>query len=127
MVQANVGNDAVEPGVKAALKAESVEIAVDLKEGFLIYVPGVLGPLHQVQRQAQHVPVEAAHQFLESRAAARLRFRDQRSLVEVGQGDHRGQDGVCATRATVIIGQSQSPSGERHVSLSIRVNRRCRL
>src|SRR5205807_860829 len=94
VVQANVGNDAVEPGVKAALKAESVEIAVDLKEGFLIYVPGVLGPLHQVQRQAQHVPVEAAHQFLESRAAARLRFRDQRSLVEVGQGDHRGQDGV---------------------------------
>src|SRR5207245_9986595 len=57
VVQANVGNDAVEPGVKAALKAESVEIAVDLKEGFLIYVPGVLGPLDPVERQAQTVRV----------------------------------------------------------------------
>src|SRR5207302_5737571 len=77
VVQANVGDDAVEPGIKAALEAEAVEIAVNLEEGFLVNVPGVLWPLHEVQRQAQDVPVEPAHQFLESRAAARLRFRDQ--------------------------------------------------
>src|SRR5216684_5001933 len=35
VVQANVGDDAVEPGVKAALKAETVEIAVDLQKCFL--------------------------------------------------------------------------------------------
>src|SRR6266550_3548221 len=35
VVQADVGDDAVEPGIKAALEAESVEIPVDLEEGFL--------------------------------------------------------------------------------------------
>jgi len=115
VVQANVGDDAVEPGVKAALEAETVEIAVDLEECFLVDVAGVLGALHEIQRQAQNVPVEAAHQFLESSTTARLRFRNQGPLVEVGQGDHRGQGGVCATRATVVIGQSQNPTGERHI------------
>src|SRR5216684_4216288 len=124
VIQADVGDDAVEPGIEAALEAETVEIAVDLEEGLLVDVPGVLGALHQVQRQAQDVPVEAAHQFLESRTAARLRFRDQGPLVDVGQRDHRGQGGVRATRATVVIGQSQSPSGKRHISLSFRVRQR---
>src|SRR6266550_2614844 len=127
MVQADVGDDAVEPGVEAALEAETVKIAVDLEECFLVDVPGVFGALHEIQSQAQDVPVEAAHQFLESRTTARLRFRNQGPLVEVGQGDHRGQGGVCATRATVVIGQGQSPSGERLISLSFRARRCCRL
>src|SRR3981189_3715788 len=84
MVQASVGDDAVEPSVKAALEAETVEVTVNLEECFLIDVPRVLGTLHEIESQAQDVPVEAAHQFLESRAAARLRFRDQGPLVEVG-------------------------------------------
>src|SRR5438445_2454513 len=73
VVQTNVGNDAVEPGVKAALEAESVEIAVNLEECFLVNVPGVLGALHEIQRQTEHVAVVAAHQFLESCTAACLR------------------------------------------------------
>ncbi len=90
VVQANVGDDTVQPGIKAALEAETVEIAVNLEEGFLINVPSILGAFHEIERQAQHVAVMAAHQFLESRAAARLCFRNQGPLVEVGQGDHRG-------------------------------------
>src|SRR6266550_7606137 len=67
MVQANVGYDAVEPGVKAALEAETMEIAVDLQECFLVDVSGILGALHEIQGQPQDVPIIAAHQFLESR------------------------------------------------------------
>src|SRR5262249_3306142 len=38
MVQANIGHDAVEPGVEAALEAEAMKVAVNLEEGFLINV-----------------------------------------------------------------------------------------
>ena len=70
-----------------------MEVAVDLQEGFLINVARVLGTLHQVQRQPQHVAVVAAHQFLEGSAATRLRLGHETPLVELGQRSHRGQSG----------------------------------
>ncbi len=85
VVQTNVGNDAIQPGIEAAFETETVEIAVNLEERFLVDVPGVFGALHQIERQPQHVTVVAAHQFLESRAAAGLCYRDQGPLIEVGQ------------------------------------------
>src|SRR5215471_21246628 len=120
MVQANVGDDAVKPGVEAALETEAVQIAVDLEKSFLVNVARIFRTLHEVQSEAENVAVEAANQFLESRTAARLRLRHQRSLVEVGQGSHRRKGDVSAARATVVIGQGKSPSGERHYSLSLR-------
>ena len=72
----------------------------------MVDVSGILGALHEIQGQPQDVPIIAAHQFLESRTAAGLRFRNQDPLVKVGQRDHRGQGGICATRATVVISQS---------------------
>jgi hypothetical protein len=105
VVEAYIGDDAVEPGVKAALEAEAMEIAVDLEESFLVNVPGVFRAFHQVQRQPENVAVKAANQLLESGPAACLRFCDQCSLVEVGQRDHRSQGRVRAARATVVISQ----------------------
>src|SRR5258708_23384496 len=49
VVQAHVGDDAVEPGIEAALEAETVYVAINLEEGFLVDVSGILGALHQVQ------------------------------------------------------------------------------
>src|ERR1700676_31309 len=98
LVQANVGDDAVQPGIKAALETEPVEIAVNLQEGFLINVSGVLWPLHQVQRQPQDVAVVAAHQFLKRSAATRLRLCHQRPFLEVRQRGHRGQGCVSTAR-----------------------------
>ena len=45
VIQADVGDDAVEPSVKAALETEAMEVAVDLEEGFLVDVASVLGSL----------------------------------------------------------------------------------
>src|SRR6266566_504409 len=90
VVQADVGDDAIEPGVKAAFKAEAVQIPVNLEESFLVDVAGILGPLHEIQGQAQDIAVVAANQFLESGTVSRLRFRHQHPLVKVGQGGHRG-------------------------------------
>jgi len=90
VVEANVGDNAVEPGVKAAFEAEAVKVAVDLKESLLIDVAGVFGPLHEVQGEAQNVAVETANEFLESATVTRLRLRHQCPLIKVGQRGHRG-------------------------------------
>src|SRR5213078_1711032 len=43
VVQADIGDDAVEPGIEAAFEAKAVEIAVNLEEGFLINIAGIFG------------------------------------------------------------------------------------
>ncbi len=85
MIQANICNDAVQPGVEAALEAEAMQVAINLQESLLINVARVLGTLHQIQRQPQHVPVIPAHQFLERSTVPRLRLRDYAALVKLGQ------------------------------------------
>jgi hypothetical protein len=104
--------------VKAALEAEAMQIAIDLQERFLVDVTGVLGTLHQVQREAQHVAVVAAHQLLEGSAAACLGFSHQTSIVKLGQRSHRGQSGPGTGSLTQPTCQSQSR--KRHDSLSVR-------
>ncbi len=81
MIEANVGDNSVEPGIKAAFEAKAVKIAVNLEECLLINVPRVFRALHQVQRQPQHIPVEAVHKLLESRTVAGLSFRHEGALV----------------------------------------------
>ena len=111
LVQADVGHDAIQPSIETALKAESMEVLVHLQEGFLINVPGVLGALHQVESQPQHVPIIAANQFLESSAISHLRFLNQGALVEVGQRGHRGQGSFGIAGPAGIIRKSQGPVG----------------
>src|SRR5215470_16035714 len=85
VVQADVGDDAVEPGVEAALEAETMKIAVNLEKSFLINVAGIFRAFHQVQGEAQNIAIETADQFLKSGPVASLRFRHQSSLVEIRQ------------------------------------------
>src|SRR5712671_1971496 len=85
MIQAHVRDNPIQPGVEAALKAEAMQVAVDLQESFLVNVARVLGTLHQIQRQPQHVAVVPAHQFLKRSSVSNLRFRDYTALVQLGQ------------------------------------------
>jgi hypothetical protein len=61
MIEAHVGDDAVEPGIKAALEAKPVKVAIDLQKGVLVHVPCVFLALHQIQSQSQHVAVVAVN------------------------------------------------------------------
>ncbi len=85
MIQADIGDDAIKPGVKAALEAEPMQVAIDLEESFLVNVARVLRTLHQIQRQPQDIAVIPAHQFLERSAVSGLRFCDYAALVKLGQ------------------------------------------
>ena len=115
VIEANVGYDAVEPGVEAAFKAEAVEIPIDFEKGFLIDVPRILRPAHHVQRQAQDVAIVEADKFLESGAVARLGFGDQGPFVNLGQRCHRWQGGINRAGPACLIGESQRPTWKRRV------------
>src|SRR5262249_51235134 len=115
VVQADVRDDAVKPGVKAALETEAMEIAIDFEKCFLVNVPGVLWTLHEVQRQAEDIAVIAADEFLKSSAVTGLRFHDKRPLVKLGQSSHRGQSGLGSGSLAESIRQSQTQSRKRHI------------
>src|SRR4030081_3264371 len=63
MLKAPVGEDAVQPSIKAAFKTESMQVAVDLQESFLINVARIFRPLHQIQRQPHNIPVITVNKF----------------------------------------------------------------
>ena len=81
MIEAEIGDDAVDPGVEGTLKAETAQILVGLEEGLLINVLGVGLRSGQVQRQPQHRLIVMTHQDLEGRAVALLRLPDQTRVV----------------------------------------------
>jgi hypothetical protein len=104
---------------KNCTQAKSMQIAVDLQEGFLINVPRILGPLHQVQCETQHVAIKPTHQFLKGQTlpACASMTRDRSSSS--------GKDVTVARRLLFrrtcrVIGQSQRPLGKWR-SLSIRI------
>ena len=76
MIEADIGDDTVHPGIKAALEAETRQIFVNFQESFLINVASVFGLVQDVQGNAQDVAVVAVHellQMLRGRRPARVR------------------------------------------------------
>ena len=41
MIEANIRNDSIDPGVEGAFEAEAAQIAIDLQEGLLIDVSSI--------------------------------------------------------------------------------------
>jgi hypothetical protein len=76
MIEPHIGHDPVKPRVKAALESESVQVSVDAQKALLIDVPGFFRPLHQVQGQAQNIPVVSAHKFLKRQTVPGLGLAD---------------------------------------------------
>jgi hypothetical protein len=82
MVQAEIGNNAINPGVKRALKTEVPDVPVGLQEGLLIDIVRVGVGAGQVQRQAQHGLVILAHQCLESGTVSALGGANQFAIID---------------------------------------------
>src|SRR5208337_3641156 len=81
MIKAEVGNDAVDPGIERTLKPEATQILVGLEEGFLINILRVRLLPRQVQRQPQHRLIVMADEYLEGRTVTLLRLPDQTRIV----------------------------------------------
>src|SRR5437763_1850605 len=77
LVRAEVGDDAVDPGIERALKAEVADVAISLEEGCLVDVFGVVLVAGEVQCEAQNLLFVLFDQGVKGDAAARLGLADQ--------------------------------------------------
>ena len=82
VVQAQVGHDAVDPGIEGAFEAEIADALVRLQKGFLINVLGFVFRAGKVHGQPEDGLVVVPHQLLEGSAIATLRFADQQAVVD---------------------------------------------
>ena len=82
MIEAKIGDDAVDPGVEGALEAKTGDVFVCLQERFLINVLGLGVGAGQMHRQPEHRLVVVPYQLLEGGAIATLRFADQNCIVD---------------------------------------------
>src|SRR5258707_11172190 len=82
MIEAQVGYDAVNPGVERTLEAKASDVLVGLEEGVLIDILGVVLGAGQVQRQAQDGVIVVTHEFLEGGAVPALRLADENRIVD---------------------------------------------
>src|SRR3984893_5870081 len=81
MIEAEIGDDPVDPGIERTFKTEAAQILVGLEEGLLINVLGVRLRSRQVQRQTQDRLIVMTHQDLEGSAVSLLRLADQTRVV----------------------------------------------
>ncbi len=81
MIQRDVRHNPVKPGIEAALKSKPVQVPVNSEKAFLINVAGIFTAVDQIQRQTQHFPVVAAHQFLKGQTVSGLRLPNEGVFV----------------------------------------------
>lgn len=81
VVQADVGDDPVEPGGKTAIEAERVEIAEDAEKCFLVDVFGLFGRPEQVHGDPEDVLIVGLDESGEGVLIALLRGTDERRFV----------------------------------------------
>ncbi len=86
MVEADVGDDAIHPGVETALEPKTGQIFVNFQEGFLVNVAGIFGSVQDIQSDSQDVAVVTMNQLLKRFAVATLRAFNQSSIIGRRQG-----------------------------------------
>ena len=118
MIEADVGDDAVRPGIKAALEAEARQILVNFQEGFLINVAGIFGLVQNIQGNSQDVAVVAVHQLFKRFAVAALRAFDQGALI--GRSQAAPRDSRWQAEPSHGISGAVNGPGDRHFVCSHR-------
>ena len=81
MVETQIGNDAINPGIERALKAEAPNIYVGAQKGFLVDVLAIFLRSGEMNRQAENGPVVLADQFFESGGIAQLSSADELRVI----------------------------------------------
>src|SRR5260370_2521205 len=102
MVQATIGNNAINPGINRALEAKASDVLVSLEEGVLIDVLGVVLSAGEMERQPQNRLIVVTHQFLEGGAVPALRLADEDRIVDGAfLPSHAAPSGVQVLAASV--------------------------
>src|SRR4029077_18576728 len=93
VIEADVGNDAVRPGIKTALESETRQVFINFQEGFLIDIAGVFGLMQNIKGNSQDVAIVTLHQLFKRLSVATLGAFNQGALFgwgEISPGDTDG-------------------------------------
>src|SRR4051812_33092332 len=101
MVEAKIGDDAVDPGVERAFEAEAAQVLERLQESVLVNVLGFGFRSGESKGQPQNTLVVMANEFFERSMIATLRLSYQSVIVHatksLGEGFYRRCRIRCAT------------------------------
>ncbi|MCY1184480.1 hypothetical protein D9M73_251770 [compost metagenome] len=84
VVLRRIDGDTVQPRIKRTVAAKISERAVSLDEGFLCYVLGFLGVVHESHDQPEDLVLVLQHQQIESPLVAPLHPFDQLLILFLG-------------------------------------------
>jgi hypothetical protein len=82
MVQAEIGNNPVNPGVEGAFKAKVANVAIRFEKSFLVDVLGVGLGASQVQRETKHSLVVLSNQAFKRNPVAALGSANKIAIVD---------------------------------------------
>src|SRR5205814_5057857 len=114
MVEAEVGDDAVNPCVERTLETETAQIFVSLEECILMNILGIGFRSGEVKGQAQNRLIVMTDQDLERCTVAPLRLSDQSGVVNAVALCCHGapQAGVLGTAALLSPSPAYLPPGK---------------
>src|SRR5579863_806288 len=81
VIQTQVRDDPVNPGIKGTLKQEAADVLVRLQERILINILGVVFGAGEMQSEPQHGLVVVTDEFLEGGSIPLLRLADQHRVI----------------------------------------------
>ena len=86
LVETEVGDDAVDPGIERALEAEVADVAVGFEEGFLVDIFRIAFRTGEMEGEAEDLVLVLADEGVKGYAGAGLRFADEFHLRGAGLG-----------------------------------------
>src|SRR5215467_13828652 len=86
MIQAKIGDDAVNPGVEGALEAKVDDVPVSFEEGFLVDILCVRFGVGEMQRQAKDRLVVLPDKRLKRSSVTALRGTNQIAVIQSALG-----------------------------------------
>src|SRR5258708_33237549 len=125
MIEAEVGDDPVDPGVEGTFKTEAAQILVRLEEGLLINVLGVRLRSRQMQREPQDRLIVMTHQYLEGSAVSLLRLADQTRVVSAVALRCQGAPHGGVLVAAALCRPPQTGIAANRHCYCIRIGRHC--
>jgi hypothetical protein len=81
MIEAQIGYDPVNPGVKGTLEAKAADVLVGLQKRVLVDVLSVLLSSGEMEGEPQYGLIVMTYEFLEGGAVSALRLADQHRVV----------------------------------------------
>src|SRR5712691_4775045 len=119
MIQTEIGDDTIDPGVEGALETEAREIDVGAEKRLLIDILSIFLRTGEVDSQPQHRSIVLPYQFFEGGSVSLLSFADERGIVHAARASAAGWLVHRHEYRAVHVWRSTNLAGLRHTHLRL--------